>query len=446
MFSCRSPVIITIHSDGSHDGVDGGSLVSSQQTLDLSHLLPLPMLLPDGVHQTANAEGGELPVDILNQEFHSSDQEPPGQTQGSSDHDVDVETVEGNDYLSGSEGAKRSQVINVDSSSRPAGQSDAEVSDSHLLASILGDLQVVTQPKCSFSSSCDGLPSTVTPARDQGPELNQATPDLPPLLKQVSPVRSYSRNTPPPLKRSDAPSPRPWHPNAGVANRSRSSLPGSSSQGASVSASCFQDHSFLSSELQPEKGELFSAASRPPADLQWDTSASTVDFPPAACGGASAHRNVDLCSSVEDTPSGADGSSGANHSHILADDLVPSLECGLDAHLSPAEVNAPAQASSLLIMATNFRSFSSDIGCRGSQNPSSSGDLRDTSSLGHKDLPPAHFQHTTGLKCSVGSAAAPYVHHTALSSAAPNEPEATTDTHPDLLADTQESQPPVEFH
>ncbi|XP_029695423.1 E3 ubiquitin-protein ligase Topors-like isoform X2 [Takifugu rubripes] len=428
----RSPVIITIHSDGSQDGADGGSLLSSQQTLDVSHLLPLPMVLPDGVHQTANAEGGELPVDMLNQEFHGSDQEPPGQTQGSSDHDVDVETVEGNDFLSGSEEAKRSEVVDVDSSSQPAGQSHAEVSDSHLLASILGELQVVAQPKCSFSSSCEGHPSSVTPACDQGPELSQATPDLPPLLKQVSPVRSYSRNTPPPLKRSDAPSPRPRHPDAGT----RWSAPGSSSQAASVSAGCFQDHSFLSSEWQPERREMFSAARRAPADLLWDSSASTVGFPPAACGDAPArsHRNVDLSA-----PCGAAGSSGVNHSHIVSDDLVPPLECGPDAHPSPAEVNAPAQASSLLIMAANLRCVSSDIS---SQNPSgsASGDLRDASSLGHEEPPPAAFQQTTGLKRS----AAPLAHHTALSSAASSS--ASTDARPDLLADPQDSPPAVQFH
>lgn len=371
--------------------------------------------------------------------FHGSDREPPGQkAQGSSDHDVDVETVEtGTDFLSGPEEAKRPQVINVGSSSQPAGQSDAEVSDSHLLASILGDLQVVTQPKRSSSSSFEGRPSPVAAACDPSTELN-----LPPLLRQVSPVRSYSRNTPPPLRRSDAPSPRPWHPDAGAAGcstpRSLWSAP-RSSQGASLSASRLQEHSFVSSPApRPEDGELLAA------DLQGD---SPAGFPSAPGQSVSTQRrNAEGCSSAGNLPA-SEGSSGVNYSHAVSDPLG----CGPDAPLSPAEANAPAQpphaASALLVMATNFRSFSSDLGCRSSQNPSSSasgGDLRDASASGHEDPPPAAFQKTSRLKCS---AAPPFVPHTALSSSASsNESKVTTDARPDLLADTRDTQPAVEFH
>lgn len=454
MFSCSSPVIITIHSDGSRDGVDGGSPGGSQHNLDLSHLLSLPLVLPDGIHQTMNAEGEELPVDILNQGFRGLDREPPGQTQGSSDHDVDVETVEGNDFLPGSEEDKRSKVISMDSSSQPAGLSNADVSDSRLLASILGDLQVITQPKCSFSSSFDGRPSTNRPVCDHGSGVNQPTPDLPPLLKQVSPVRSYSRNTPPPLKRSDAPSPRPLCSDAQTTgcttNRGLSSPPGSSSRGASVSAGCLQDCSFApSSELQPGKREMFSAASCPPSDLQCGTSVLTVDLP-SACSDISAHsqptstqrRDVDML--PDDC-----GSSGVNHRFMLSDD---SLECGPHGQFSPIEVKTPARppppASSVLIMATNFTSFSSDISCRSSQIPSSSASEgpmdRDELSLGDEDPPPAHLQ-STRLKCSVGSTAPPFVHHTALSSSASSDgSKVTTETCSDLLFDCQES--PFDSH
>ncbi len=148
---------------------------------------------------------------------------------------------------------------------------DSEVlsSDSHLLATILNDLKEITAPRynsslnfepgCSsdtrkgrFRDQCevrqpqsyqsDWLAETTHPTPDlaeerhsnnsrnqtQGfdlqtfhtsipplPPLEQQKEcrirgegkDLPPLLKQASPVRSYNRNTPPPLKHKDAGSP-----------------------------------------------------------------------------------------------------------------------------------------------------------------------------------------------------------------------------------------------
>lgn len=143
---------------------------------------------------------------------------------------------------------------------------NSEVSDSRLLASILNDLKGFSAPKCDLTlnlgsnSSSDarrrsfrevsqarshqdgwstgtrhpdpGLPEErqCTDSRDHNrgfdlsafqtsipplPPLERSKEcrvreegrDLPPLLKQASPVRSYNRNTPPPLKHKDAGSP-----------------------------------------------------------------------------------------------------------------------------------------------------------------------------------------------------------------------------------------------
>ncbi|XP_076580584.1 uncharacterized protein LOC143316785 isoform X2 [Chaetodon auriga] len=144
--------------------------------------------------------------------------------------------------------------------------SEVSTSDSHLLATILNDLKGITAPKCDPSlNNCSPStrkkhlrdqrevsqvhsnqdnwlaqvrhPSPDLPEerqsdnrrdRSQGfdlPTFHASIPplpplecqkecrvreegrDLPPLLKQASPVQSYNRNTPPPLKHKDAGSP-----------------------------------------------------------------------------------------------------------------------------------------------------------------------------------------------------------------------------------------------
>lgn len=143
---------------------------------------------------------------------------------------------------------------------------NSEGSDSRLLASILNDLKGISAPKCdlslnlesnsssdtrrkSFRDQCevtqarlhqDGWSAETSPDLPEERQCNDNTDqnlgfdlsafqtsipplpllerskecrvreegrDLPPLLKQASPVRSYNRNTPPPLKHKDAGSP-----------------------------------------------------------------------------------------------------------------------------------------------------------------------------------------------------------------------------------------------
>ncbi|XP_071314942.1 uncharacterized protein [Trachinotus anak] len=145
--------------------------------------------------------------------------------------------------------------------------SEVSTSDSYLLATILNDLKEIAVPECEpslnfeasyspdtrkkhFHDRCrasrphsnqdDWLPETRRPnaslpverhsndVRDQnqGLDSHTSTPpppslqqlkecsvreegmDIPPLLKKASPVQSYNRNTPPPLKHKDAGSPR----------------------------------------------------------------------------------------------------------------------------------------------------------------------------------------------------------------------------------------------
>lgn len=252
--------------------------------------------------QALNAEIGELPVNILDRGSDGSDTEPAGQSEAASpiaidcsDHDVDVETVEENGSLLGSDddkgpmrradskatpAANQREAGTVDSGSQPTVEGDAtptttdlnrdsEVSDSRLLATILNDLKGIAAPKCGltlsfepssssnnrkqhFRDQCEvsqahsnqdnWLAETRHPSYDlpeerqsndsreqnQGfdlPTFHTSIPtlpslerlkecrvreegkDLPPLLKQASPVRSYNRNTPPPLKHKDAVSP-----------------------------------------------------------------------------------------------------------------------------------------------------------------------------------------------------------------------------------------------
>lgn len=299
-----SPVIITLDSDSSRDAVvnnnNSGSSscssspLSSQPTVDFSHLPPLPLLPSAAAGQALTAEIGELPVDILDRGSEGSDTEPAGRSQAASpiaidcsDHDVDVETVENGSLLGsdddkglvGRAGREAAPAANQgeagaeERGSRPAEEGaaaptatalcrDSEVSDSHLLATILNDLKGIAAPTCGLSLSLEPSSSSrrkqyfrdqcevngarsdqdswLAGARQLSSDLPEQRPstdsrhlpasrtstpslpsleqlkdcrvreegkDLPPLLKQASPVRSYNRNTPPPLKHKDAVSP-----------------------------------------------------------------------------------------------------------------------------------------------------------------------------------------------------------------------------------------------
>ncbi|XP_030609747.1 E3 ubiquitin-protein ligase Topors isoform X2 [Archocentrus centrarchus] len=281
-----SPVIITLDSDSSRDdpnnknsGSISSSPLSSQQTVDFSDLPPLPLVHSAGVSSVLDAEIGDLPVDILDR-GSGSDTEPAGQSkatvQGYSDHEVDVENVD--DDVEGPvtvtktpDPESQREAGTAGEGSQPMGEHDAahvmtdllhkrlpeaSTSDSHLLASILSDLDRISAPKCEASLNIEARcspdsrkrryrdPCAVSQAHQQQggwvadfPEEQQSdvraqnqestsidSPpplkqwkecrvgeegrDAPPLLRQASPVRSYNRNTPPPLKHKDAGSPR----------------------------------------------------------------------------------------------------------------------------------------------------------------------------------------------------------------------------------------------
>lgn len=277
-FFCSSPIIITLDSDESQDGLDGRPAVHPQtldlsDLSDLSDLLPLPLLLPDGVCPTTPAEGGGAAGEILtNPGSPGLDQESPRQPQDNSDHDVDVETVEGQHFLLGSEEVQRSEVFSVLQSHG--------ASASRLLASILRDVQVVSQPKWTLASSGD------SPVGEQGTDVSRPLPELPPLLQQVSPVRWSSRDTPPPL------SPRlsDCAPAACSTNHKPWCAPGSAPQSASTGG----------------------------------------DVPSAHSQSTSTERRKQRSS----TPPGGRGPSGVKRSQRILEDFAPSRDAGTDSHPS----------------------------------------------------------------------------------------------------------------
>ncbi|XP_041820961.1 uncharacterized protein LOC121626485 isoform X2 [Chelmon rostratus] len=217
-----SPVIITLDSDSSHNDVNkkssssSSSPLSSQQTVDFSDLPPLPLVHSAGVSAAFHAEIGELPIDILDHGSDGSETEPAVQSEAAgpiavdnsdnSDHDVDVENVEGSGSLLGLDddkgpvrkagtkattAAHQREAGTVVGGSPPAGENDAaptttdlvykrdsevSTSDSHLLATILNDLKGITAPKCDPSLNSEPNCSSSTrkkPFRDQC-EVNQA--------------------------------------------------------------------------------------------------------------------------------------------------------------------------------------------------------------------------------------------------------------------------------
>ncbi|XP_029283451.1 uncharacterized protein LOC115005661 isoform X2 [Cottoperca gobio] len=232
-----SPVIITLDSDSSHSS-SSSSRLSSQQTVDFSDLPPLPLVHSAGVGGALSSEIGELPVDILDRGSDGSEAEPAGPVAINSD--VDVENVDeggsalGSDDDKGPNGAADAET--TESNAAPATKNPSRkrnsTSDSRLLASILSDLKGITAPKfnpLNFEPNCspggrkrlfrDGdivdqnlsfdSPTRRNAIRPPPPLERLKDKDVPPLLKQASPVRSYNRNTPPPLKHKDAGSPHP---------------------------------------------------------------------------------------------------------------------------------------------------------------------------------------------------------------------------------------------
>ncbi|XP_068569864.1 E3 ubiquitin-protein ligase Topors-like [Cebidichthys violaceus] len=248
-----SPVIITLDSDSSLDEDGSSSPISSQQTVDFSDLPPLPSVRSDGVGGALGAEIGELPVDILDRGSDGSEAAAGPVAVDNSDDSVDVENVEDveeSGLLLGSdeeedeeEGGPMGASAANRRASNPIGKRDLALSssDSRLLASILDDLKGIgppakRKPPVTFDAGVteahsnrdvwlaearplpDGvdrkrgfeLPACRSAIRPPPPpplERLKEVKDVPPLLKQASPVRSYIRNTPPPLKHKDAGSP-----------------------------------------------------------------------------------------------------------------------------------------------------------------------------------------------------------------------------------------------
>lgn len=256
VFVCFSPpVVITLDSDSSHGDIvnnnDSSSPLSSQHTVDFSHLPPIPLLPSAGMGATLHPDLGELPVDILDRGSDGWDTEPavrcdtvsPIAVDNSDRSDVDIETVEERkasppppgpgDSQGPMRGRDPKQEVE-EVGSRPTVRGIAE-SDSHLLASVLNDLQGIAAAKrspptsvlsngpCSnmaVQSDMMGHPSWGSEQQSMNREQNHTSAppppilgrlaegkDLPSLLRQSSPVRMYSRNTPPPLKHKDAVSP-----------------------------------------------------------------------------------------------------------------------------------------------------------------------------------------------------------------------------------------------
>ncbi|KAK9525179.1 hypothetical protein VZT92_017502 [Zoarces viviparus] len=240
-----SPVIITLDSDSSLDEDDSSSPISSQQTVDFSDLPPLPSVRSDGVGGALGAEIGELPVDILDQ---GSEVAAGPIAVDNSDDSVDVENVEesglllGSDDDDGDDEGPMGATSDNQRGSNTVGKRHLALSssDSRLLASILGGLRGIgppakRKPPVNFDDDVAEahsnrgvwlaetrplpdvvdqnrgfeLPPCRSSIRPPPPPLERLkeVKDVPPLLKQASPVRSYNRNTPPPLKHKDAGSP-----------------------------------------------------------------------------------------------------------------------------------------------------------------------------------------------------------------------------------------------
>ncbi|XP_051800723.1 LOW QUALITY PROTEIN: E3 ubiquitin-protein ligase Topors-like [Acanthochromis polyacanthus] len=212
-----SPVIITLDSDSSHQDANNNqtrlsssssssSPLSSQQTVDFStaDLPPLPLVHSAGVGGALDADIGELPVDILDRGSDGSEGESKGPIDDV-DGDVDVENME--------EGGAPAANTHDD---QPMGE-NTPPSDHHLLATILDDLKAISPPKPNRPLNSEA--SWSAEEQNQGASVPSPPPlkecrvleeirDVPPLLRQASPVQSYDRNTPPPLKHKDIGSPR----------------------------------------------------------------------------------------------------------------------------------------------------------------------------------------------------------------------------------------------
>lgn len=273
-----SPVIITLDSDSSRDGAvrpagsGSSSPLSSQQTVDFSDLLPLPLVHSAGVGGAMSADIGELPVDILERGSDGSETEPLRRTEAAGpidvdnsdddggDGDVDVENVdEGFSVLGSGDGVRpireadantapapaRSDTGTGGGSSWPIGERDAapaaldldhkgdsEVlsSDSRLLANILSDLRGLAAPQretarrrerplggqCEVSGAASNQDLGLVKTRHPDPDLAlcTSTPPLPPLQWRCR-VGGEVTDVPPPLRQARCTPPPLKHKDSG---------------------------------------------------------------------------------------------------------------------------------------------------------------------------------------------------------------------------------------
>lgn len=226
IFVCRSPpVVITLDSDSSHGDVinvnsvgninDSSSPLSSQHTVDFSHLPPLPLLPSAGAGAALHPDVGELPADILDRGSDSWEAEPRAAGAASpiavDNSDVDVETVE----------QRRSSLP----SGPPDHQGPPKVGEGEerrsgqaercQLATLLNSLQGrCSTPNGPSNNNTSGqLELKGRPVWVDGEHKFPPIPP-PPLLERLAegkelpslliPTGMHSRNTPPPLKHKDA--------------------------------------------------------------------------------------------------------------------------------------------------------------------------------------------------------------------------------------------------
>lgn len=221
------PVVITLDSDSSHGDVininsvgnvnDSSSPLSSQHTVDFSHLPPLPLLPSAGVGATLHPDVGELPADILDRGSDSWEAEPRTAAATTSpiavdNSDVDVETVEQR-RSSLPSGPPDHQGPSKVGEGEESGSGQAERCQ---LATLLNSLQGgcnATPNGPSNNSIGSQLELKGRPVWVDGEHKYPPIPP-PPLLERLAdskdlpslliPPGMHSRNTPPPLKHKDA--------------------------------------------------------------------------------------------------------------------------------------------------------------------------------------------------------------------------------------------------
>ncbi|MEQ2158927.1 hypothetical protein GOODEAATRI_017187, partial [Goodea atripinnis] len=259
------------HDDVRRTNSASSSPLSSQQTIDFSDLPSLPMLhstdvggnmdaeLPadildrgsDGSESEAAARsraarrvenGDSSYVDVINVEDSVSLLET------SDDQQTAAGPIRAADSKPPGEGPMEPAAVGEGAGPKPFHRRHQEVSssDRYLLESILSDLNRIAPPRPDLSLNTDSrkqTPQQISQKADclleertrsgptsnascqQNQECNSQTRtssfppgpplertkesrDVPPLLRRASPVRSYNRNTPPPLKHKDAGSPQ----------------------------------------------------------------------------------------------------------------------------------------------------------------------------------------------------------------------------------------------